>query len=130
MYAQASICRREPRDGEAIAVSGYPLEHPALITTSGIVASAFSIDVAEREDPACPRMTIPDVADAYVADVAANPGNSGGPVYLEESGEVISVCVSFRIATAEAEGVDPFSYNSGLTTVVPFRYAAEVLARH
>jgi hypothetical protein len=62
--------------------------------------------------------------------IAVRRESGSPPVYLEESGDVIGVCVSFRIATAEAEGIDPFSYNSGLTTVVPFRYAAEIVARH
>jgi len=31
-----------PRDGEHIAVSGYPLSSTVLITTSGIVASAWA----------------------------------------------------------------------------------------
>ncbi len=47
-----------PDDGEEIAISGYPLANPALITTAGVVASAWTTDDGFR--------------DIYVADVQTN----------------------------------------------------------
>ena len=111
-------------------MSGYPLSYPTLITTAGIIASAWdsnSMDVVPEGAP--PGFTIPDMPDSYLADVAVNPGNSGGPVYLQDDGSVIGVCVAFTIAEAGNGGV-PLRYNSGLSIVVPIRYAVDLLSRH
>jgi len=129
MYAESEISRRRPRDGDRIAISGYPLQNPALITTTGIIASAWSTDVGVRRNPLNPDVVLPDVADSYVADVAVNPGNSGGPVYFADWGDVIGVCVSFQVGRGQHQDADPFLYNSGLTMVVPVRYVVELLAR-
>ncbi len=40
---------------------------------------------------------------------AVNPGNSGGPAYRQSDGEVIGVCVAFRIGQGSG-GTDPFFY--------------------
>lgn len=130
MWGLATLNTGRPRDGDGIVVSGYPLAIPTLITTAGIIASAWHTETMEVvPEGAPPGFTIPDFADAYLADVAVNPGNSGGPVYLQDDGSVIGVCVAFRIAEAEAGGM-PLRYNSGLSIVVPIRYAVEMLARH
>lgn len=127
--AVASRSSDRPRDGVSIAVSGYPLHEPVLITTSGTLASAWAMDIAEVQLPGrSAGISIPDLKDSYVADVAANPGNSGGPVYLADSGVVIGVCVAFK--RGEVGGGSPFAYNSGLTVVVPIKYGEELLMRH
>ena len=118
LYGEAELSQRQPRDGDGIAVSGYPLTNAVLITTTGVVASAWSTDREEAWTP----------ADSYVADVAVNPGNSGGPVFFAADGAVIGVCVAFQIAAARPE--DPFFYNSGLTTVVPVKYVVDLIGRY
>ena len=101
----ADLSTSEVRDGQPIAVSGYPLAEPALVTTSGAIASAFGTDIQEAQIPgAPPGITMPNIADSYLADVAVNPGNSGGPVYQISDGEVIGVCVAFRIGAGGAGG--------------------------
>lgn len=128
LYGVAQLDERAVRDGETVAVSGYPMEESALVTTSGAIASAFGVDVAETQMPGAPLgFSVPDVADSYLADVAVNPGNSGGPVYRVEGGSVIGVCVAFRVASAEPQQGTAFFYNSGLTLVVPIRYAIVLL---
>lgn len=130
LWGLAPLNVGRPRDGDAIVVSGYPMAHPTLITTAGIVASAWyveSMDVTPQG--ALPGFSVTDMRDAYLADVAVNPGNSGGPVYLQDDGTVIGVCVAFQIAKAEAGGI-PLRYNSGLSIVVPIRYSVELLGRH
>lgn len=121
LYGLAGLTLEQPRDGEDIAVSGYPLASPTLITTSGIIASAWAIETMQVIPEGAPSdFSMPDIADNYIADVAVNPGNSGGPVYLRDLGHVIGVCVAFRIAEADGGGV-LLKYNSGLTIVVPIK---------
>lgn len=130
LYGLSTVARSEVRDGEPVAVSGYPLAEPALVTTSGTVASAFATDVQQVQLPHGPAgFTVPDIADSYLIDVAVNPGNSGGPVYRIETGEVIGVCVAFRIGSARFQS-NPFFYNSGLSVVVPIKYGQELCSRH
>ena len=129
-YGLASLTLERPRDGEDIAVSGYPLANPTLITTAGIIASAWGTETMNVVPEGAPTgFSMPDIKDSYIADVAVNPGNSGGPVYLRERGHVVGVCVAFRIAEADAGGV-PLQYNSGLSIVVPINYGVDLLGRH
>lgn len=129
LYGVSRLDPAEVRDGERIAVSGYPLAEPALITTSGGIASAFGTEVQQVQLPSAPAgLTVPDIADSYLADVAVNPGNSGGPVYRVSDGGVIGVCVAFRIASGK--NPSPFYYNSGLSVVVPIKYGMDLIGRH
>jgi S1-C subfamily serine protease len=132
LWGLASLSNVAVRDGEPIAVSGYPMAEPALVTTSGGIASAFGTDIQEiqlAQGP--PGFTVPDTADSYLANVAVNPGNSGGPVYRVTDGSVIGVCVAFRVASGQLESQpSPFFYNSGLSIVVPIKYGQALIARH
>jgi S1-C subfamily serine protease len=132
LYGLAPLTLDRPRDGAAIAVSGYPLSQPTLITTSGAIASAWGTDRRDVVPPGAPDgFAVPDFADSYVADVAVNPGNSGGPVYFAASGLVIGVCVAFLgVPSGVDPGGMPLRYNSGLSFVVPIRYAVDLLRRH
>jgi len=131
MYGVPKFNSDRPRDGERVAVSGYPLSLPALITTSGGIASGSAIDLKEVQPPGAPSgFVVSDVKDSYLADVAVNPGNSGGPVYNVASGAIIGVCVAFRIAQLALDPNTTIPYNSGLSIVVPIKYGLELLARH
>jgi len=132
LWGLASLSDSPVADGESIAVSGYPLSEAALVTTSGGIASAFGSDIQEVQAPGGPPgFMVPDSADSYLADVAVNPGNSGGPVYRVVDGSVIGVCVAFRVAAGQLENQpSPFFYNSGLSVVVPIKYGQELIARH
>jgi S1-C subfamily serine protease len=132
LFGLASLSDQAVRDGEGIAVSGYPLAEPALVTTSGAIASAFGSDIQEIQAAGGPAgFLVPDSADSYLADVAVNPGNSGGPVYRIADGSVLGVCVAFRIAAGTLENhPSPFFYNSGLSVVVPIKYGQSLIARH
>jgi S1-C subfamily serine protease len=125
----AALATSAVEDGERIAVSGYPLSETVLITTSGGVASAFGTDIKQANMPGGPAgFTMPDIADIYLADVAVNPGNSGGPFYRVSDGQVIGVCVSFRVGQG-AVGTNNFLYNSGLSVIVPIKYGGELMAK-
>jgi S1-C subfamily serine protease len=139
-HKAAMLSPGRPREGEAIAVSGYPLSSTVLITTSGNLASSWSYDIAEVQIPGAPAwFRKSDIADSYLADVHVNGGNSGGPVYSVENGRVIGVCVAFDMAPVlygdgrkEAARIEnrPVFYNSGLSIVVPIRYVIDLLKKH
>jgi S1-C subfamily serine protease len=133
----AELSADRPRDGESVAISGYPLNERVLVTTSGAIATAWGLDVQEVTPAGMPSdFSQPDFMDCYLADVAVNGGNSGGPVYRVEDGTVIGVCRAYRGAPVMA-GDTPailegkgLAFNSGLSQVVPIRYAEDLVGRH
>lgn len=113
-----------PDEGEPIAVSGYPLSSPVLITTSGAIASSWVLE--QRDLPSgAPRLSVPHVSDAYLADMHVNHGNSGGPVFSVPDGAVIGVCVS-----VVPDSLGNGWYNSGLSLMVPAKYVLELLNKN
>jgi S1-C subfamily serine protease len=122
----AKIAKSKPKDGEQIIISGYPGVATTLVTTVGHVATTGETDFGEIEVPS-PFPQIPglikqfDVMDLYLGDITANPGNSGGPVYLSKTGEVIGVCTAIKLVR---------NYYAGLAILVPIRYAVELLQKH
>jgi S1-C subfamily serine protease len=129
-----------PRDGDSIAVSGYPLNQTVMITTSGNLASSWAYDsVAEQIPGARAGFLSHDIADSYIGDMHVNPGNSGGPVFSVEQGEVIGVCVAYDMAPVvygdgnhepASAGNRPLFSNSGLSVIIPVRYVIELLKKH
>src|SRR5258708_10569953 len=129
-----------PRDGEAIAVSGYPLNQTVLITTSGNLASSWAYDSVPAQVPgAPPGFVVPDTADFYIGDMHVNPGNSGGPAFSVEQGKGIGVCVGYDMAPVvysdghhqpASVGNRPLFSNSGLAVVIPVRYVIDLLKKH
>lgn len=117
MITQATPCKFEfarPQEGESVAISGFPLAEPSMITTTGVIANSWAGRGFE---------------DRYLADVTANPGNSGGPVYLAKSGKVIGVCVAGKLTNVlDAKGNDAkLKHSAGLTYVVPSRAIKNLL---
>lgn len=109
---------RRVEAGDRVAVSGYPLGEPNLVTTSGFIAASLSQN------------------GTYHADMQVNPGNSGGPVYLVESGEVIGVAVSYLDAEIQpyaksnhqpADLPVYLPYNSGISQVIGIRKLIELV---
>ncbi len=136
----ATLSPNRSRDGESVAVSGYPLNSSVLISTSGNLASSWAYDIADLPVPGAPSwFRWPDIADSFIADMHVNGGNSGGPVYSVEGGAVIGVCVAFDPAPVfygdrrqEPAMIQdrPLAYNSGLSVVVPIRYVIDMLKKH
>lgn len=126
-----------PRDGDPVAISGYPLSETVMITTSGALASSWGIDIKDVPIGGVHAgFTIPDIKDSYFVDASVNPGNSGGPVYSIVDSSVIGVCVAYRAVEVRA-GDNPvrdtqgnfLTYNSGLSIAVPIKYGLELLSR-
>jgi S1-C subfamily serine protease len=136
LHGRSSLRAERPRDGEAIAVSGYPLGEPVLVTNTGVVASSWSVALDEVPHPSLPGVTSPELRDVYLADVQTNPGNSGGPVYSAADGSIIGVLVAGRLTNVLAGGEPvladelPVVADAGLSIVVPIKYAVEMLNKH
>jgi S1-C subfamily serine protease len=136
LHGVPTIRLDRPRDGDRVAISGYPLGEPVLVTTQGIVASSWSVVVDDLPHPTIPDVTLPGMRDVYLADVQSNPGNSGGPVYSADDGAIVGVLVAGRLtnvlaggAPAEVGGV-PLLTNAGLALVIPAKYFSEMLDRN
>jgi len=138
LFGMATLNPKRPKDGAAVGISGYPLGQPVLVTNAGWMATSWAFEITEVPVPGAPQwFRIPDIADAYLADVEVNPGNSGAPAYLIENATVIGMCVGSKLAPVRdqrgnhviVDGRELF-YSSGLTVVVPVRYVIELLRKH
>jgi S1-C subfamily serine protease len=112
----AELAVERPLEGELIAISGYPLSSPSLVTTAGSIGCSWVWDP-----------TVVPVRERYIADVTANFGNSGGPVYRLSDGKVIGVCVGGRLSpiqNGQGSQVVP------LTIVVPSKYVRDLVDGH
>jgi S1-C subfamily serine protease len=121
---------RRPDDGVAIAVSGYPFAIPDLYTNSGGVATSWATRQVNRQ-----------LLDVYIGDLQVNPGNSGGPVYLIDTAEIIGVCVSHSLSavwTRDAQGSwvqaeindEPLMINSGIANIIPTKYVINLMTKN
>lgn len=136
--APARLRIDRPRDGAPVAISGYPLRNDSLVTNSGGIASAWVTDPGEFKVTE-PSRQDPGFGDRYLADLEVNGGNSGGPVYLATTGEVIGVCVATQNALVQFGDGDqepvlangrPIVYSSGLTMIIPAKYVVQLLEKN
>lgn len=97
-----------PNDGEPIGISGYPLSEPSLVTTSGNIASNWTLNNHQ---------------DSYLGDITANPGNSGGPVYKLSNGKILGVCVAGKLTNVidNSGNNTQMLHSAGLTLITPSR---------
>jgi S1-C subfamily serine protease len=118
------LVTERPRDGLGVAASGYPLGEPVLVTTAGIVASSWAVDLEKL------RAGLVDIrlADVYLADLQINPGNSGGPVYRRSDGAVVGVAVATRLAAMDAGEENLIIAPADIGVVVPAVHVAESLS--
>jgi len=138
LFGTVKLNPDRPKDGAAVGISGYPLSEPVLVTNAGWMATSWAFQTKEVPVPGSPDWFYHlEIADSYLADVRANPGNSGGPVYLIDDGTVIGVCVASKLVPiVDQQGnvvtIDgqQLNYSSGLTVVVPSKYVIDLLKKH
>jgi len=141
---RVSVARFSPQlppEGTLLLVSGYPLSIPTMVTQRGIVASE-SFRLVESQPPgAPPGFKFPEIADAVFLDVVVNPGNSGGPVYLADSGYVVGICQGNVLSPLRWPDGQPvevqrgnsqeiLQQNAGIATVIPIKYAITLLEKN
>ncbi|MGB0002451.1 MAG: serine protease [Candidatus Acidiferrales bacterium] len=121
-----------PDEGTDVLISGYPFMEPSLVTQRGMIASHARRSNIENTS------AYESVSDVLFVDAMMNEGNSGGPVYLPSSSEVIGVAEGFLnapngIQTNELQPrrvpLTGFS-NSGLSFVIPAKYVLALLQRN
>lgn len=107
----------EPEEGEDIGISGYPLNEPTMVSTAGHIASSWTLDKHQ---------------DRYLADITANPGNSGGPAYRLKDGRVIGVCIAgkMRPSVHKESDVYQIAHSAGLTFIAPAHAVQKILDQH
>ncbi len=99
------------REGEDIAFTGYPLGpvlglHPA--THTGIISSigprAIPAD-APSQLTATMKHALENPFDVLQLDAVAFPGNSGSPVYLRSTGEVVGIISNAHVRMTKERGL-------------------------
>ncbi len=118
------------REGEEIALTGFPIGmalglYP--VTHRGIVSAISPMAPPQMASKALTSTMIRAMRDPYDVlqlDVTAYPGNSGSPVYDQNTGQVIGVVNSVLVkATKEAAIASP----SGITYAIPVRFVRQLM---
>lgn len=119
------------REGQAVAFTGFPIGGAlgfSPVTHRGVISSITPIalpggNARELKEKSIRRLR----SGAFLVfqlDATAYPGNSGGPLYDSDSGEVLGVInMVFVKATKEAILEKP----SGISYAIPARFLMELL---
>ncbi|MCE4554100.1 S1C family serine protease [Roseateles cellulosilyticus] len=126
------LATREAPEGTAIALMGFPLGNSlgyVHTTHRGIVSARSAVAVPASDsaglNPRAVRQLRDGAFEVLQLDAIAYPGNSGGPVFDLETGEVIGVLQGGVVkGTREAALSSP----TGITYAVPVGAAAALLA--
>lgn len=118
------------REGEEIALTGFPIGmalglYP--VTHRGIISAISPMAPPQMASKVLSAKMIRAMRDPYDVmqlDATAYPGNSGSPVYDQQTGNVIGVVNSVLVkATKEAA----ISAPSGITYAIPVRFVRDLL---
>ncbi len=116
---------RKVTEGTRVVVCGYPLSW-ALESAGTSVSSTFQAGIVATVVPH-PEMPV-EKHQFYRLDVPLNPGNSGGPVLLEEDGSVVGIVYerpdSLEDVIIPGRGATDLkvAIPSGLTHALPGRF--------
>jgi len=121
------------REGQFIAFTGYPIGmvlgiHP--VTHRGIVSAISPVVLPmlrSRQLNAKLLKRLRNPYDVYQLDATAYPGNSGSPVYEEETGRVIGIVNKVFIKESKETVL---SKPSGITYAIPIRYLNDLLHKN
>ncbi|MCB1693811.1 MAG: trypsin-like peptidase domain-containing protein, partial [Pseudomonadales bacterium] len=120
------------REGSSIAFTGFPIGailglHP--VTHQGIVSALTPIAIPARDSRELTTTRIAALREPFEViqlDATAYPGNSGSPVYLQDTGAVVGV-INQVFVKGRKENVlrDP----SAITYAIPARYLRDLIER-
>ncbi|APW45111.1 S1 family peptidase [Rhodoferax antarcticus] len=123
------------REGQSVAFMGFPIggalgfspvTHRATI--SSIAAAALPTATASQLNPRAIRSLRGNKPfDIFQLDGTAYPGNSGGPLFDPDSGEVLGV-VNMVLLKSTRESA--LSQPSGISYAIPSRFVLALLQRH
>ena len=121
------------REGQAIAFMGFPIGGVlgfSPVTHRGIVSS---ITAAVLPAPSSRQLTDATIRgaragsfDIFQLDATAYPGNSGGPLFDADSGEVLGVVNMVLVKNTRESAL---SQPSGISYAIPSRFVSELLER-
>jgi len=122
------------REGQAVAFTGFPIGGAlgfSPVTHRGIISSITPIALPSPVARDLSSKTIArlreGVFDIFQLDATAYPGNSGGPLYDPESGQVIGI-VNMVFVKGTKESM--LSQPSGITYAIPAKFIVEMLRKH
>lgn len=119
------------REGQAVAFMGFPIggalgfssvTHRAMV--SSITPAAMPTPTARHLNAATIRSVRAGPFDIFQLDGTAYPGNSGGPLFDPDSGEVLGVVNMVFIKGSRESAL---SQPSGISYAIPSRFVAELI---
>lgn len=121
------------REGQAIAFMGFPIGGAlgfSPVTHRGMVSSITAIALPTANSQQLNARTIASLRsgsfDIFQLDATAYPGNSGGPMFDADSGEVLGVInMVFVKGTKESALTNP----SGISYAIPSKFVRELLLK-
>ncbi|MBS3997295.1 MAG: trypsin-like peptidase domain-containing protein [Hydrogenophaga sp.] len=122
------------REGDSLAFTGFPIggvlgfapvTHRALV--SSITAAALPSPSAHRLKEQAIRSLRQGSFNIFQLDATAYPGNSGGPLFHPDTGEVVGV---MNMVLIKGTRESALSQPSGLSYAIPVRHVHELLKRH
>ena len=122
------------REGQSIAFIGFPIGGAlgfSPVTHRGIISSITAIALPSSNASQLNARNVASLRsggfNVFQLDATAYPGNSGGPMFDADTGEVIGVInMVFIKGTKESALTHP----SGISYAIPSKYVMELLARH
>ncbi|MBL8398617.1 MAG: trypsin-like peptidase domain-containing protein [Candidatus Accumulibacter sp.] len=122
------------REGQTIAFTGFPLGgllgFYSPVTHRGIISAITPIALPANSVRALNARAVSQIRrgafDIYQLDATAYPGNSGGPLYEAERGEVIGV-INMVLVKETKESV--MSKPSAISYAIPVKFLRELLTR-
>lgn len=125
---------RRVREGDSLAFMGFPIggslgfshvTHRATVST--ITSAALPSPSAERLKEQAIRGLRNGTFDIFQLDATAYPGNSGGPLFDPDTGEVMGVMNMVLIKNTRESAL---SQPSGISYAIPSRYVQALVDRH
>jgi S1-C subfamily serine protease len=121
---------RDVREGQLYAFTGFPIGMilgMRPVTHRGIVSAITPIAIPQISPQLLnPKMIrqLRDPYDVFQLDATAYPGNSGSPLYVPETGEVVGVINKVFVKESKEAVLEK---PSGITYAIPVRYVKELL---
>lgn len=123
------------REGQSLAFMGFPIgsalgfspvTHRA--TVSSIAAAALPTATASQlNSQAIHSLRGTHTFDIFQLDGTAYPGNSGGPLFDPDTGEVLGV---INMVVLKGTRESALTHPSGISYAIPSRFVLELLQRH
>ena len=121
------------QEGQAIAFMGFPIGGAlgfSAVTHRGVISSRTAIALPPANSRQLDARTLRSLRDGsfdiFQLDATAYPGNSGGPMFDADTGEVLGVInMVFVKGTKESALTNP----SGISYAIPSVYVLQLLQR-